>query len=1642
MVTIKSLSIPDTNKIPASGGTFVIKGATGIDLSLTDPFQSGPKDSIWDISLSNVSINYEPYSVFLNPDFDPSYYSLSYKNEFFGRSFSFNIKLNLKTLEQGSSGEFISYIKIYGQDKSIELRQTFDNQSSSKVIELYLDDSLIHFKESEYSFLDVYFFYSEGVFQFFINGIDELFFQGAYDLPATYRLELGCKSNAANDGQFLFQPTRSSILPIIVGIPTIDSLKFLKVLNFKQGEFSVRANPGAPGTYNLILYLNSQTEAGNYVDLGDIEVISEIEGEDSVKFLSTNINRFYDDFNRLSVCPIRGAAQLTNKNKNSILYNRCICDGSSDLSKLTLDINLGGRTRLSDKGEASPEYKYIDSDGKVYGNNFSANRILLPRPEFEQNFPIKDLRSLELSDGRILYYGVKSEPLVNNERTISFKIDILPTHGEDYEIGDTYGFEHWSLVDLNTNEVIEERIFDTQVDSVNRTLVLKEGRYSLKVYDANVTLRLDSSSGPIIDMEQDIQKRFEYEYNFNSDQWPLEFDQDFQYLARDKYVELVFDVKRYNGSFLGYIYDPCDGRVDTISSPYDDVNLITNSYSVIENDVGELIFFYVNIDGENVYNSRDSSLSFRKIDLALGTLSNEKLGVGFNRDSERIISSRPNMSLITGPTSVPSWLSPFTINFSIRKYFIYSFDVCYNESSIKCYISWGTTSNKDTRPFHRIYNVRNNGPVIQGRTPFGEDFSFVYSDRSDRSGFIEYYYSQSPSVEPSLEIYSLNFMLGRDIESLKNIWQRGFSRAGLVKKYDLVSYENAYNYSRNFVRNSYEDLDQTSVIDIIDVEEVARANSLSLAIRILDRSYKMFMKSIGPSYVRAKFDKENSKILISMLDFSRKLPLTIVDEGPIYDLCSPLHFSSIDFIREFKGVIMDSYSACIGADGFVYSVATSNNVRNSFEIGISGGSIMNDYSNTYIYEHAYKVLNNPKYAVIGNSAYYIEDFSTVMIPMMNSWKRHNGLAGADIFRNNGYLMISSGGSSKCPSVFVLDTQDVYPIGGNSLQSFMPDLDTVNPSSLILSPNVLNNGFEYIIDNGNYAPAPIAVGLANSPTQRNQLDKGYRFKFRVEPFKDNFLDPISFIFALSKGTSAGVIFKVKYYSSKIELYRVQGSLQLDNSNDVLLDSIEELPSGIIDIYVFAKYFSDNTCKLSLLVKQGDYLTLFKRDNKDYYNFKNSFFKIVTADVPVSGFTGSLFFLRFENSMGEPNDDSLALREIDWGILETQQGFYSYTGVDSLFSQNFLPNSNKIIRKFDDSQIFSEGSVPDYSFKAVQTTLEDGFTYERHFPYGFVSKFRASSLSLGDKWFLFRDELLSKSLDPFNVHTIWSSDDDESGGRIWADAIDSDLDSFSADTFIVEGVNVKSVKIIGRNIPSDPWSTFSEISLLRNIIDIERIQRTDKGYLIHSKSYTLDIAYDEVCYLYQNGSNPALISKFYEGVFYIYTDKDLPYTEGLAEIYSSKSSKIITEPVRYRQIGFQIDALPTAEGYFKVSSLAFGKYNEIPLLYNNDIGSGVTYNLNVENFYTFDNQSFFKYDKIMSKQYNLTYSLFDSLSYAKFRSIMDETSISRKPVWIIDRHLVNPREFSLTLSSGQANASVIKDNSSEVIYSVSMNFRSVK
>jgi hypothetical protein len=794
--------------------------------------------------------------------------------------------------------------------------------------------------------------------------------------------------------------------------------------------------------------------------------------------------------------------------------------------------------------------------------------------------------------------------------------------------------------------------------------------------------------------------------------------------------------------------------------------------------------------------------------------------------------------------------------------------------------------------------------------------------------------------------------------------------------------------------------------------------------------------------MKCQYDPENDMVVISMLDFLNKMPLVVKDSGRISDVCSPLHFSSIDFITRQEGEVFKSFSSCVGPDGFIYSVATSNSVRNSFEVGITDPSIMLNLSDTYVFENIANVRDNNNYVKRLNAAFYKNSFGDFTIPCMNSYRQNEGLTGSEIQRHNGYLMLTSGSSGLSPCMFVANGQDVYPFSIQSRQMYLPDIRKVTGGSFVLG-SATSDGKAYIDENNGSFGLGVTMNLApdGDPSLNNKLDDGYRFHLRMESINGELVDPYTGQFFVRRSASEGAGVKVKFYGSILEVYSVDGL----NGSESLLGDLEGLPSGIFDAYLFIKSSGPTSgfCKIALVIKQPDHLSIYKSEGSNSYNFKNSYYKELLLETPI--LNGTLFqamFLKYEDGSAAIKNEVVHIHQIDWGILKHEMGSYTYAAGSEGIDESFFVNSLRASRKFDDTQVFYEGVLPDHYFNLTQTYDNSGETYDRHWPYGFVFKYRATSVKSVDKWYLSKDSFAANSLDPYNVHTVWSSNDDQVEGHIWAISDDSGLRKFSVDTVILDGVNFPYAEIVAKNMLGDAWETLGGISLTRYVVDLGLSSSNGSAGFSEIIGGRPKVAIGESLYLYQVGGGTFKIDRIVDSTIYFKTSESVVPQSGLAYIFSSRASKIFEDFHKYRHVGIRIKPFNTYEGYFKVGALAFGKYSEIPLEFNHSIGSGVSYTQETELVYSYDNQAYFNFDKVIRKDYTLTYSVFDSLSYMKFRNILSGTGVSRKPIWIIDAYKVDNKEFSLCLIDGNMGSNVVRDDQDDVLYTVDMKFRSIK
>jgi hypothetical protein len=1631
MAKIKSLSIPDTNCVPVNGGSVIVRSEL-VSTDRNDALVGGPDLNLWTVTQENTQIDTSPFLVTLDPDGGVSSYSL--KSNYTiptGSTFTVESVLEIERLDGPISDGFIAQFLLTDGVKFVSVSYVIDDFLEVSELRVETDEGSILTQGYDLKRVKIAIAVVEDSFHIFINGEEDPFASGSIEFLSSVEVVIEALTETDSLDTVGFSVKSFKSVPVVTGVPSLNLSGLPVVGRYSDGELRTKVYPGSPGQFELVVH-GSGTNVGSSEQIGTLKILNEPFGEDSLKFLSSYVEKFYDDFNRSSICPAAATPDILNPSKNVIVHNRCICDGSNSQDEVEIQIRRSGELNQDRRGVDSVRMAYRDSEGKTYRDNFSFDRVILPTPELDAGNPIKNLRALQLSNGNILHYGVVNEPLANNERDVHITLQLKRINDEEEEPPE-YKLDY-TLLSLSDNSTV----LDFQGSSGSATAIINQtlpvGRYLLRVYDSNAEIRLDSGAGPILDKESDIESRYDYNFQFGSSSWPEgPVPEGFEYLSEKKYVEFAFDVKRYNGQFVGYLHDICSGHISKITSVYNDINLTTESYSVVESDSGSLHLIYLPIANEEVYNSRASKLRVREIDLDELETTENYVDISFNRDSERVLGDRPRLSLITGEIGTPIYLGPTNFNLSIRTDFIHSFDVVRTGANVEAFISWGTFNNTETRESHRLYKKNNRRLRVQFGLD-GEPISGFYQPQIDGTGSAECYYSQSPAVSSDVEVFSLSVVGKNDFQELSNIWDQFELRAPLLTSLPIVSFENVYNYTRNFIKNTHEDILAGTLIDVFENE--------AELFPVIDNSYRYTIKSVGPSYIKASYDPENKIVVLSMLDFSKRIPVTMGYNGKGFDICSPLHFSSINFIKTHTGEVFESYSSCIGADGFVYSAATSNTRRRSVEIGITDPSILSDLSNTYVFENIANVRENERYVKSGNVAFYRNDFIDYVMPCFNSFRQHRGLTGIDINRVNGYLMMSGGSSSSIPFVAVSGGQDVFPFSIQPGQVFLPDIEKVSDARITFN-NVGLDGYRYNVENtGSYVPR-VTVNIAHVNPMRYRLNEGYRFHYRVENTGEQMIDPYSFSSFVSRDTTHGAGFKVKFYGNTVKLYRMS-----DLTTEHLLATVEDIPEGIVDIYLMAKAVSpvSNTCKVCLIIKQPDHLTLFREEGVHAFNFKNSYYREVLEEVTIIPNVFHLILSQFEDEGSIALGESVAIHQIDYSVLSQKAGAYTYTDLppdaagEVNFGNSFFINSTKLSRKIDDGQVFHEGTIPDHFFSLVHRYDRSGLTYERHWPYGFVTSFRGGSVKLRDKWSLGREVFASSSLDPFNVHTAWSSDSDEEVGHIWAFSEDSGLDSFTFDTVLIEDINVPAVEIVGRNLPGDSWEVVGSISMLRYAVEVETVQESEAGFVITLRGGELMDKIGETFDLRQDGIPFRVIKVDRTRVYVGLNGNEVP-TPGSVHIYSSKGSIIFDSIHKFRYVGIRIPAGQTYEGHFRVGAVAIGKYNEIPIEYNHDLNSGVDYSLEVSSRYMFDNQSYFRFNKGFVKNYMLRYSISDSISYAKFRTVISNVGVSRAPIWIIDRHSVDDKEFSLCMLQTGARAEVVRDDE-EIYYTIDMAFRSIK
>jgi len=470
----------------------------------------------------------------------------------------------------------------------------------------------------------------------------------------------------------------------------------------------------------------------------------------------------------------------------------------------------------------------------------------------------------------------------------------------------------------------------------------------------------------------------------------------------------------------------------------------------------------------------------------------------------------------------------------------------------------------------------------------------------------------------------------------------------------------------------------------------------------------------------------------------------------------------------------------------------------------------------------------------------------------------------------------------------------------------------------------------------------------------------------------------------------------------------------------------------------------------------------------------------AQVHNWGYTHSEYIVFTGHSV--PGDDTYALKETDFGVefdspatvlpLQTVEihtlGYVTVRGDEGVYLENnAVKGGDPIVeynhrqvpgrsrRYFDDLQMFSSREGEPTSQIELYKLDEDYKTPAIHFYDGFLMSFAGKSAFGGDSWTLQRSATNDiDSVSSNRLHGYWVSRDESETVTIYADALDSSLDTFRADCFVVQGVNVASVKVVGKDTIGAAWTDLGTIDLTRGRFTNAAAVEGDHVTLRNSELELVPGTYDEHVHYLRNSNGAAPVLKIVSTADTELTaKKKSTHAWAASEVHTVTSSRgkvELLEEVEHRFLGFQIEPQSTYEGYFKISVADFGMLAEMPGDENADVGSGELNTFSGDSIIFVDNQSVDVGTRRSAPSFTYTWGVASAETYLTVLAMIDKVSLNSKPVWVFPKSTrAKDDSFELCLIDGSVSHSILRDFHEDVtdrddnqpLYSVALTLRSV-
>lgn len=603
MSEIKSLSFPDTNVIDMSGGRFEIHGSEIVDISWGESFVKG-FGAKWDkVFTGDVSEAYDPYVVELDGE-DPR--ALFSRDELIEEAVGvYGFKFRMSDVESDSgvairfrnqyspgvnNGEISVYYSPLAVGTGIPFVSVVWAPPSGQPVTRYMEvDS------APEASLEVVFLKGGGWFVQ-CNGVETLRISGTVFQNVKFDIEVSVDGGPF-DKPVYFRPIGTYVKPYLESVPgPIHPLakKTTIIPDNVQGLYlSFPFSPSRPGSFKFRMF-GTGAHHGETEDF-EIDVIDSHAKEDSVRFLTSPVQKAYHDSPGLVVCRTHGVRRIDNSGSMSTRME-CICDGNPETTDAVhIDVSRGGSLYDSRLGNF-PEFFMVDKTDPVQPKKYGLDYQFLRLHQGDDGFrlesgSIRNMRTLILDNGNRLYYGVKYYP----QETFSYS---LRMETNDYNLRPAR-VRAVRMSDVTFRGRQEEIPLPTSLE-VNHHFDLPEGVWLIEATfkqedwivgtNPQAEIVVNKTSGGFREIGRAVS------FFNGAPTWGVNDS-----ASKEMILSVVVDVKETYGSLFYILADKCGNRLIKSESPYNDVDTYTESFSAIEGVDGEILFFYLEATGSNFH---------------------------------------------------------------------------------------------------------------------------------------------------------------------------------------------------------------------------------------------------------------------------------------------------------------------------------------------------------------------------------------------------------------------------------------------------------------------------------------------------------------------------------------------------------------------------------------------------------------------------------------------------------------------------------------------------------------------------------------------------------------------------------------------------------------------------------------------------------------------------------------------------------------------------------------------------------------------------------------------------------------------------------------------------------------------------------